>query len=626
MMKRSVGKQTLPGRKQVWRVVEDDVASRRRDRARRRRLDVPSAVPLLRRVMSDGKRDIEPLALSELRSRSKAALAAIPERVRRIHRPEPYRVRFGRALVQPSNDSRGAIRDARASRCSRRHGFEHPSQHRDDLAHGDRPRDDAESKLHVIRRSGSLPSTRGRPRRPEGSDTGLHPVRSRGWGNPCRSMSIARGFVCGSQILPRNRPHIGREDVVSLLGELSPKQRACRPLRAKKHDVGTCRHNGSPGGEIAATPVPLCATVSRIQEANQCESGLRFQSNLDRLHVMQLEGALMDMGETLRMAREQQGLSLDVISQKTKIGTEKLRAIEENDIQRLPSGIFLRGFLRAYAREVGLDVEDTVNRYIAQFESQAAIVEDDTPYEPAEETPVEISESQRIEESLREMSIWGVAAIVVLSLGLLAYMTLRSPGVSPAPTVARAEPPAVAPPPAFARTVPTAPLPPDDVVPLPLPSESASAVTPPAPDSATTVTLPPTPVTAVTRSVPEETGTAGVQEPAAVQSSNTIELTIETVGPCWVEAIVDGQNCHLTRDAGRRASEDRARQRRSPSGRRPCSVYVFDQRCSRQADWTTRNSILGTHYGRELSGVHYTADAVNVRIIAATFERSTCFT
>jgi hypothetical protein len=61
-------------------------------------LEVPSGVPLLRRVMSDGKRDIEPLPLSELRSRSKAALAAIPERVRRIHHPEPYRVRFGPAL------------------------------------------------------------------------------------------------------------------------------------------------------------------------------------------------------------------------------------------------------------------------------------------------------------------------------------------------------------------------------------------------------------------------------------------------------------------------------------------------------------------------------------------------
>jgi cytoskeleton protein RodZ len=254
----------------------------------------------------------------------------------------------------------------------------------------------------------------------------------------------------------------------------------------------------------------------------------------------------MDVGETLRMAREQQGLSLDVISQRTKIGTEKLRAIEENDIQRLPSGIFLRGFVRAYAREVGLDVEDTVNRYIAQFESQASIVEDDPPYALAEETPPEISETQRIEESLREMSMWGVVVVVVLSLGLLAYMTLRSPSVSPAATVARVEAPAVAPPPAFASVVPTAPLPPADAVPLPLPSESASAATPLAPQNATPVAPPTTPLATVTRSTPEETGTAGVQEPAVVQNSNTIELTIETVGPCWVEAIVDGQTVIYT--------------------------------------------------------------------------------
>jgi nicotinate phosphoribosyltransferase len=98
VMKRSVGKPTLPGRKQVWRVFQENVASEDVIEHVGEGLEVPAGVPLLRRVMSDGKRDIEPLPLSELRSRSKAALAAIPERVRRIHHPEPYRVRFGPAL------------------------------------------------------------------------------------------------------------------------------------------------------------------------------------------------------------------------------------------------------------------------------------------------------------------------------------------------------------------------------------------------------------------------------------------------------------------------------------------------------------------------------------------------
>ncbi len=82
----------------MWRVFENDIASEDVIEHVGQGLDVPSGVPLLRRVMSDGKRDIEPPPLSELRRRSKAALAAIPERVRRIHHPAPYRVRFAPAL------------------------------------------------------------------------------------------------------------------------------------------------------------------------------------------------------------------------------------------------------------------------------------------------------------------------------------------------------------------------------------------------------------------------------------------------------------------------------------------------------------------------------------------------
>jgi nicotinate phosphoribosyltransferase len=98
VMKRSAGKPTLPGCKQVWRVFEANVASEDVIEHVGEGLGIPFAVPLLRRVMSNGQRDVEPLALTELRSRSEAALAAIPARVRRIHHPEPYRVRFGPAL------------------------------------------------------------------------------------------------------------------------------------------------------------------------------------------------------------------------------------------------------------------------------------------------------------------------------------------------------------------------------------------------------------------------------------------------------------------------------------------------------------------------------------------------
>ncbi len=59
----------------------------------------------------------------------------------------------------------------------------------------------------------------------------------------------------------------------------------------------------------------------------------------------------------------------------TKIRIGMLQAIEANQRQKLPEAIFLRGFVRAYAREVGLHPEDTVRRYLGQFEPVRHIVE-----------------------------------------------------------------------------------------------------------------------------------------------------------------------------------------------------------------------------------------------------------
>ena len=58
------------------------------------------------------------------------------------------------------------------------------------------------------------------------------------------------------------------------------------------------------------------------------------------------------------------------LSRRTKISVATLQAIERNDASELPRGIFMRGFLRAYAREVGCDPDDIVGRYLNQFDDQ----------------------------------------------------------------------------------------------------------------------------------------------------------------------------------------------------------------------------------------------------------------
>ncbi len=80
-----------------------------------------------------------------------------------------------------------------------------------------------------------------------------------------------------------------------------------------------------------------------------------------------------EFGEKLRKHREQRGIALDAISNTTKISTRMLRAIEEEHFDQLPGGVFNKGFVRAYARQVGLNEEEAVTDYLTALrESQIA--------------------------------------------------------------------------------------------------------------------------------------------------------------------------------------------------------------------------------------------------------------
>jgi cytoskeleton protein RodZ len=92
----------------------------------------------------------------------------------------------------------------------------------------------------------------------------------------------------------------------------------------------------------------------------------------------------MDVGATLRRARNQKRLTLDQLSRATKITVSKLRALEENDFEHLPAIVYTRGFLRSYAREVGLDPDETVDQYLQQIEEAMALAEPEPPSAPPE--------------------------------------------------------------------------------------------------------------------------------------------------------------------------------------------------------------------------------------------------
>lgn len=74
-----------------------------------------------------------------------------------------------------------------------------------------------------------------------------------------------------------------------------------------------------------------------------------------------------EFGDKFRKAREKKELSLDDVSNVTKISSRMLRAIEEEHFDDLPGGVFNKGFIRAYAKHLGLDSEEAVTDYLASL-------------------------------------------------------------------------------------------------------------------------------------------------------------------------------------------------------------------------------------------------------------------
>ena len=70
--------------------------------------------------------------------------------------------------------------------------------------------------------------------------------------------------------------------------------------------------------------------------------------------------------DRLRQARERAGLSFEVLVLRTKISRGMLEALETMNLDRLPANTYTRGFVIAYAREVGLDPEPTAADYLAE--------------------------------------------------------------------------------------------------------------------------------------------------------------------------------------------------------------------------------------------------------------------
>lgn len=293
-----------------------------------------------------------------------------------------------------------------------------------------------------------------------------------------------------------------------------------------------------------------------------------------------------EFGEKFRKAREKKELSLDDVSNVTKISSRMLRAIEEEHFDDLPGGVFNKGFIRAYAKHLGLDSEEAVTDYLAslrqaQIDAQEvwdpqlpatarsgkngkpAPKEASKAAKPATDkapAPIEIQELPDLQlpraedvrparkESLNQSSSgtpWRIvlAAALVAGLGISLWVRHSSrthAGTSstsvPATAVAQAAEPAPASAPVGASSPPTAPATstskaavnstaPPATTNSPAPAASQPSPKPPEPD-ATDVTV---------------TNLAKSSSKPAQKTALALSLVIRATENSWVSASADGQ-------------------------------------------------------------------------------------
>ena len=208
----------------------------------------------------------------------------------------------------------------------------------------------------------------------------------------------------------------------------------------------------------------------------------------------------MSVGERLRRARLDAGKTLDQVAADTKIQLWILEANERDDFSRIPGGVFIRGYLTAVARAVGVNPSEVLTAYSPEFAPQPA------PPPPALPPPDP--------NEVTRTPLWQYVVIVAMVLG--AVVLWRN----------------------MTRTS----------------HDIAAALPPPAPVSAPPTTVPapaPTPLPANQPTESGATATSGATPPSAPAEPHDGDPTATTNallivqlhvnGEVWIEADADGE-------------------------------------------------------------------------------------
>lgn len=232
-------------------------------------------------------------------------------------------------------------------------------------------------------------------------------------------------------------------------------------------------------------------------------------------------------GERMRREREMRGITLEAISEKTKITTRTLKALEKDEFDKLPGGIFNKGFVRSYAQFLGMNEEKVLKEFVAAAGD---------PDQPLPDPPVKRQEVIQ----LRERRSWTgvvlavVATAIVIGAGWKVAPRMRRVAGAALSRVLKAKTESV-----HNSSLAYASNTPSDS------QKQPGSMTPSSPENGATGSAQPQLQTATLQPA-SQTVNGTTSAPALVQASATTRnerffILVKAVKPAWVSITADGK-------------------------------------------------------------------------------------
>lgn len=239
---------------------------------------------------------------------------------------------------------------------------------------------------------------------------------------------------------------------------------------------------------------------------------------------------MSELGQMLRQARINRGVSLDEIEDSTKIRKRYLEAIEEGNYKVLPGSFYVRAFVKTYAEAVGLQPEEVLKLYRNEVPSP----ETEQPAKPLIRKRKKTHQSDRFSKWASTFLMWAfpILIVAIVYYYFVNHVDPRSPNKVDDSNLTGQK--GEAPPPKSTDNTPDANLPPDPSDGGSDPEAEPSPGTEPQPE-------PEPPAEAPARVEPN--GRVGSVYQFSVYTTGPMKLELSVSGgDCWVEIKKDSRS------------------------------------------------------------------------------------